>query len=234
MTKSDLDRRRDSLQDLLGGSEGRSLLDKMNQGMREVSPQSVRSQVLDKVPEVPTFATAVPSRASCSPFIETHAKDAPVMAPVLEQRSYVRAPKVDNSRVNLMSGLVESETHVCFSRRGLTDADVPSIIKLMDSGKIVDLILAKNEIGDDGAVAIASALLHNKSILHLSLAGNLIGERGGLAFAKVLAANNTLKSLFLSSNDLGDTANRALLVANAERSKPMCGLNGLVLGIGQR
>ena len=167
MAKSDLDRRRDSLQDLLGGSEGRSLLDKMNQGMREVSPQSVRSQVLDKVPEVPTFATAVPSRASCSPFIETHAKDAPVMAPVLEQRSYVRAPKVDNSRVNLMSGLVESETHVCFSRRGLTDADVPSIIKLMDSGKIVDLILAKNEIGDDGAVAIASALLHNKSILHL-------------------------------------------------------------------
>ena len=50
----------------------------------------------------------------------------------------------------------------------------------------------------------------------------------------MLATNTTLKSLFLSSNDLGDKATRALLVANAERPEPMCGLNGLVLGIGER
>ena len=164
---SDFERRRDSLQEMLGGSEGRSLLEKMNRS-REVSPQSVRALTLDKVQEVPTFAApALPSRASCSPLIETKVTDAPLAAPVLESRGFVGAPERNNRMASLMSGLVPSETHVCLSRRGLTDADVPSIIHLMDSGKIADLILAKNELSDDGAVAIATAMQRNKSIQHL-------------------------------------------------------------------
>ena len=60
--------------------------------------------------------------------------------------------------------------------------------------------------------------------------GRRNGEAGGMALAEALAVNTSLKSLFLSSNALGPRATQALLDANEERSTPLAGLCGLVLG----
>ena len=120
--------------------------------------------------------------------------------------------------------------HVCLSDKGLTDDDAHMIVDLMDSGCVQHLVLAKNKLGDATAVKISDALKRNESIVFLSLAGNDVGEAGGMALADALAVNTSLKSLFLSSNALGSRATQALLDANKERSTPLSGLCGLVLG----
>ena len=63
------------------------------------------------------------------------------------------------------------------------------------------LSLHRNDIGDDGAVAIADALVHNKSLQKLFLNYNCIGERGMNAIARALCQNESLSMVCLTHND---------------------------------
>ena len=61
--------------------------------------------------------------------------------------------------------------------------------------KLGYLNLGANEIGDEGAAAIAKALEVNKTLTELILWGNEIGDEGASALAKGLTVNATLHSL---------------------------------------
>ena len=58
---------------------------------------------------------------------------------------------------------------------------------------MTELLLGKNNIGDDGASAIAEGLKHNGALKELYLSSNQIGDEG----AKALAASGFGKFFFL-------------------------------------
>lgn len=197
------------------------------------SPSSVRaamqSQWSESSSAESSFISLRSPRASCSPYIETCDMDAPIT------ESLVAATQTATSVLASVAEVTAPESptpkpRICLSSKDLTDDDAQMIVDLMDAGTVQHLVLAKNRLGNAAAVRIADALKRNKSILFLSLAGNDVGEAGGMALAEALAVNTSLKSLFLSSNALGPTATQALLDANEERSTPLAGLCGLVLG----
>ena len=57
--------------------------------------------------------------------------------------------------------------------------------------------LDHNNIGDEGAKAIAKALTTNATLQLLGLGSNGIGDDGGRAMAEALSTNATLQSLWL-------------------------------------
>ena len=68
--------------------------------------------------------------------------------------------------------------------------------------KLSSLNLCNNNIGDEGAKAVAA----NTTLTFLNLCSNKIGVEG----AKALAANTTLMSLDVSYNEIGDEGAKAL------------------------
>ena len=52
-----------------------------------------------------------------------------------------------------------------------------------------------NNIGDQGAIAIAKALEVNASVTYLNLFGNKIGDSGAAAIANAIAVNATVTAL---------------------------------------
>jgi Ran GTPase-activating protein (RanGAP) involved in mRNA processing and transport len=66
------------------------------------------------------------------------------------------------------------------------------------------LNLSGNEIGDEGAAAIFSALECNTSVQSIFLNENCIGDEGILALAKMLKTNKTLREVYLWDNRLTD------------------------------
>jgi Ran GTPase-activating protein (RanGAP) involved in mRNA processing and transport len=85
------------------------------------------------------------------------------------------------------------------------------------------LNLYYNIIGDEGAVALANALLNNNSLTDLSLGDNIIGDKGAVELANALAYNNHLKGLYLSNNKIGDVGGIAL--ANLLKYNNLTNLN---------
>ena len=73
-----------------------------------------------------------------------------------------------------------------------------------------DLDLHDNNIQDDGAKALAKALIFNETLKSLYLRYTQIGDEGAKALAKALEFNKTLKYLDLSRNQIGDECKQAL------------------------
>ena len=67
-----------------------------------------------------------------------------------------------------------------------------------DSLKV--LVLWDNDIGDDGAQALAQMLKKNTTLEKLSLGKCGVGDRGARALSEALKENFALKSLYLYSN----------------------------------
>ncbi|KAI9325128.1 hypothetical protein BDR26DRAFT_879969, partial [Obelidium mucronatum] len=74
--------------------------------------------------------------------------------------------------------------------------------------KCIDLSF--NEIGCDGAKAIASFLQEDKNLKELHLQSNSIDSPGGAAIAKALQMNDALQYLDISNNSIGDKAGSQL------------------------
>ena len=68
------------------------------------------------------------------------------------------------------------------------------------------LIVANNEIGAEGAAALAKALEVNASITNIDLDYNKIGADGAAALAKALEVNASITNIDLNSNQIGDGA----------------------------
>lgn len=71
--------------------------------------------------------------------------------------------------------------------------------------RVKTLNLQFNSIGDNGAKAIANAVMDNKTLQKLYLGFNEIGDDGAQAMADALRINMTLQWLDLGSNSISDT-----------------------------
>ena len=82
-----------------------------------------------------------------------------------------------------------------------------------------------NNIGDQGAIAIAEALKFNAVMETLYLGSNKIGDLGATAIAGALQVNAVLKTLYLTDNKIGDAG--AAAIADALR------VNGVLTALNQ-
>ena len=73
--------------------------------------------------------------------------------------------------------------------------------------------LRLNEIGPEGAIAIAKGLSANGSLTTLNISGNNIGPEGAKEIAKSLSVTGSLTKLDLEYNQLDESAKAALRAA---------------------
>ncbi|CAF1650895.1 unnamed protein product, partial [Rotaria magnacalcarata] len=73
---------------------------------------------------------------------------------------------------------------------------------LIDNQTLATLLIAMNDIGDQGAKYLAEALLFNKTLTTMTVACNQIGNEGAQHLAEALKNNQTLTTLELMSNEI--------------------------------
>src|SRR3989338_10798922 len=78
---------------------------------------------------------------------------------------------------------------------------------------LTTLDLRKNNIGDFGASALATALQHSSSLTTLNLFLNNIGDSGANALATALQYNSSLTTLDISHNKIGASGASVLATA---------------------
>ena len=83
---------------------------------------------------------------------------------------------------------------------------------------LTTLDLINNNIGPEGAIAIAEALKVNAVLTVLWLSDNNIGDDGAKAIAEALKVNPVLTKLYLWNNNLGDAGEKAVRDAVKDRS----------------
>ena len=111
------------------------------------------------------------------------------------------------AKVGVSLEQVRSATRLDWSRKGLTAGDCKVIAHLIAAKfmpVVTTLILWKNNIGDEGAKAIAEALKVNTVLTVLYLGENNIGDDGAKAFAEALKVNAVMTNLLLGDNNIGD------------------------------
>jgi Ran GTPase-activating protein (RanGAP) involved in mRNA processing and transport len=81
---------------------------------------------------------------------------------------------------------------------------------LKEKSTVTSINLSFNNIGDEGVKALADALQVNKTLIELNLQRNQIGDEGAVALAQVLKEKSTVTSINLMDNDIGDQGAEAL------------------------
>ena len=96
------------------------------------------------------------------------------------------------------------------SRQNINNDILIKILPLLSTLNITHLNLGGNNIGDEGAIALADELKTNTSIKELELYVNDIGPAGATAIAKALEENKSLTTLNLNRNKIGPTGATSL------------------------
>jgi len=99
---------------------------------------------------------------------------------------------------------LKEEDELEWDSEEFTDTEAIIIAELLKTKNTscVRLDLARNQISNAGAKALAEMLLTNTTLEYLNLESNVVAESGGVAFVKALGQNSTLQYLNLSSNAL--------------------------------
>jgi len=94
----------------------------------------------------------------------------------------------------------------------VTAQGVKALVEHLGSAQhpLPELLLARNHLGDDGAIEAAKLIQSNTTIATVNLSSNQIGNRGAIAVAKAVAASGNVTHLDLSKNDIGTDAIPAL------------------------
>lgn len=101
------------------------------------------------------------------------------------------------------------ELSLTYNNLGNNEAQI--IATALKASKIQKVILKNNRIGDRGASAIAGAIVSRKPDLEVDLQNNRIGPMGGTALLEA-AIQTHAKTFDLTSNNLGDKG--AISIAN--------------------
>ncbi len=84
------------------------------------------------------------------------------------------------------------------------------IIQDIKNTSITSIDLQYNNIGAEGAIALAEALKYNTSVTSIKLSSNKIGDEGAIALAEALKSNTSVTSIALWKNNIGAEGARAL------------------------
>lgn len=87
------------------------------------------------------------------------------------------------------------------------------------------LVLKCNRIGDVGAIAIGTMLQRNKTLNILDLSSCSIGSEGGMALGHGLAENASLQHLLLDKNSLGAGSDTSFFSTGVSKNKVLKGLH---------
>jgi Ran GTPase-activating protein (RanGAP) involved in mRNA processing and transport len=95
---------------------------------------------------------------------------------------------------------------------GITDDYLTDLAHFLDEGcpNLKDLHLARNSIGLEGAMSLASGLVDNSSLRLLNLSFNRLGSKGVMLICESLRSNRTLQSLFVDANQVENDGAYAL------------------------
>jgi hypothetical protein len=156
-------------------------------------------------------------------FEKIRRRIASAQAEVLDKhlgRMAIRNPTFEKMRRQLrLRTRILSEKEVDLWRIGLSDEDLMIVTQaLRVSHTIESLQLGDNEIGVEGARAMADVLKENTSLQMLDLHGNNIGVEGARAMADALKENTSLHTLNLYSNNIGVEGARAMADALKENT----------------
>lgn len=93
-----------------------------------------------------------------------------------------------------------------------TDVEAIIIAQILkkEESTVKRLDLARNQITDDGAKALAQMLANNSTLEYLNLESNMISEKGGAAFGRAIQDNATLQYLNLMYNSIPSTKQQDL------------------------
>ena len=131
---------------------------------------------------------------------------------VLESKSMLTFGEVpmQQLRANELTGLNLNDKSL-----GPTEVHVLSSL-VAASGSLTYLGLEDNQIGVEGAKAIAAGVLAaSGSLTHINLFGNQIGDEGAKAIAAAVAASGSLAHLDLEENEIGVEGAKAIAAAVA-------------------
>jgi Ran GTPase-activating protein (RanGAP) involved in mRNA processing and transport len=150
----------------------------------------------------------------------------------LDVESATMLAKIGAEKGIMLSGMSRDQTVANFEHQDLEPADailIASDLRLM--AVLTSLDLNSNNIGDEGAKAIAEALKRLMAVLtSLDLNSNNIGDEGAKAIAEALKVNAVFRGFFwlrLECNNIGDEGAKAIaeaLEVNAVLTKlNLCG-----------
>ena len=113
---------------------------------------------------------------------------------------------------NISQKLLNSLKDGCLNLSYLVIPDkiLRDILPLLSVLNVTTLNLNSNDIGPEGAKAIAETLTKNTSLTALYIGNNQIGLAGAKALAKALEENTSLTELYLGGNNIGPEEYKAL------------------------
>jgi len=97
------------------------------------------------------------------------------------------------------------ELHLWANRIGNTGCQALATLLQDPSCNLVTLDIHHNQIGNEGAIAIANSLANDDKLKKLDLRGNQIGNESAIAIANSLASNNKLMELDLRGIRMDDS-----------------------------
>jgi len=99
-------------------------------------------------------------------------------------------------------------TYLNLNGNKITAQGIKSLVEHLGNAQhsLPELLLARNQLGDDGAAEVAKLISANPSITTIKLSGNNIGNRGASLIAKAVAGNGNVTHLDLSNNLIGSDA----------------------------
>ncbi|KOO27154.1 hypothetical protein Ctob_012414 [Chrysochromulina tobinii] len=134
----------------------------------------------------------------------------------LDVESATMLAKIGTERGIMLSGMKRDQTKASFSRLHSADFIADFILigsDLQFMAVLTELNLTGNNIGDEGAVAIAEALKVNAAVTNLFLIYNNIGDEGAIAIAEALKVNAVVTNLHLDANNIGAEGAKAIAEA---------------------
>jgi Ran GTPase-activating protein (RanGAP) involved in mRNA processing and transport len=135
----------------------------------------------------------------------TELKHCSLLKNSLDIESATMLAKIGAERGIMLSGMKRDQTEADFSSKGLQPADAILIgSDLQFMAVMTTLYLGGNNIGVEGAKAIAEALKVTAVMTTLTLGGNNIGVEGAIAIAEALKVTAVVTTLALGANNIGD------------------------------
>ncbi|MDA9573948.1 hypothetical protein N9R48_03395, partial [Rickettsiales bacterium] len=110
-------------------------------------------------------------------------------------------------------------TSINLMDNNIGDQGAEALAQVLEKNSTVTSInLSGNNIGDEGTEALALALKEKSTVTSINLSGNNIGAEGAKALAQVLEKNSTVTSINLSGNNIGAEGAKALAQVLEENS----------------
>lgn len=155
--------------------------------------------------------------------ISVTAAQARKMAPLIGSNSELNVIKFPQHE--LMISEIREEDELEWDSEEYTDVEAIFIAEfLKHTTALKRLDLARNQIGDDGAMALAAAVGVNPTIEYLNLESNNLSGTAGAAFCRAVEENASLQYLNLMYNALPTTAQQILRDSWA-KNRPAIGLH---------